>query len=89
VPHLPALVRFCAVRGIAVTATASQRGGTTVQVDGVIYAEGFNRPTFQQTLECVNDCIARAKSLLAGGAPRATAPVPCFHAPARGSQRCH
>jgi hypothetical protein len=37
----------------------------TLQMEGVIYSEGFNKDTFSKTLETLNECIEKAQELLA------------------------
>ncbi len=65
--RLPELMKFCAVRGIAITAT-KQPIGTDAHVDGVLYSGGFNAETFRQTLENLNECVEKISSLSEGGA---------------------
>ena len=56
--NTPHIIRFCATNGIAMTV---QETPTTIiiQLDGVIYSEGFNRDTFLKTLEALNACVER------------------------------
>ncbi len=63
--HLAELLKFCAVRGIAMTATKA-RTGTEVHMDGVIYSAGFNAETFQQTIESLNECVDKVETLIRG-----------------------
>ena len=35
-----------------------------IQMDGVIYSDGFNKKTFVSTLETLHECVEKAKELL-------------------------
>ena len=61
------LARFCAIRGIAMTLVTRTPMSAEVQLDGVIYIEGFNRNTFQKTLDSVNECVERTQTVITGG----------------------
>jgi hypothetical protein len=39
----------------------------TIQLDGVIYSEGFNRETFLQTLDSLNVCVEKIHTLIPEG----------------------
>ena len=58
---VPMLMKFCATRGIAVTADPNEDGDIEFQMDSVIYSDGFNKRVFSQVLECLADCMAKAK----------------------------
>jgi len=62
----PDLSRYCATRGIAMTVQETPMA-VTIQLDGIIYSEGFNRDTFLKTLESVNACVERIHTLIPGG----------------------
>jgi hypothetical protein len=59
------ILKFCATNGIAMT-IAERKDTVEIHMDGVIYSEGFNKNTFMNTLETLNECIEKAESLLAG-----------------------
>jgi hypothetical protein len=58
--------RVCAVQGLGLTIRESP---ITIsrELDGVLYSEGFNRDTFQMTLDSVNVCVERIHALIPGG----------------------
>ncbi len=58
------ILRFCAGNGIVMTAEDDDEF-IRIQVDGVIYSEGFNKDTFLKTLDTLNECVEKAESLLA------------------------
>ena len=60
------ILRFCATNGIVMTVEET-KDTITLQMEGVIYSEGFNKDTFLKTLETLNECIERAKTLIGGG----------------------
>jgi len=64
--HSHHIMRFCAMNGIAMTI---QETPTTIalQLDGVIYSEGFNRDTFLQTLDSLNACVEKIHTLIPEG----------------------
>jgi hypothetical protein len=64
----PEIKRYCATNGIGIT-FEQQGETTTLYLDGVIYAEGFNHATFLHTLEAINQCVEHIESLAvqAGG----------------------
>jgi hypothetical protein len=64
----PEIKRYCATNGIGIT-FEQQGETTTLYLDGVIYAEGFNHATFLHTLEVLNQCVEHIESLAvqAGG----------------------
>ncbi len=61
----PQIMRCCATNGITMTI---QEGPLTMtlQLDGVIYSEGFNRDTFLQTLDSLNACVEKIHALIPG-----------------------
>ena len=65
--HAAELARFCATRGMAMTLVTKNSMSAEVQLDGVIYSEGFNRVTFQKTLESLNECVEKIHSLIPEG----------------------
>jgi hypothetical protein len=64
--NTPHIMRFCATNGIAMTV---QETPTTIiiQLDGVIYGEGFNRDTFEKTLDSLNVCVEKIHTLIPEG----------------------
>jgi hypothetical protein len=64
------IMRHCATNGIAMTI---KHGQLTIelQLDGVIYSEGFNYATFLQTLDSLDACVGKIHALVPGHA-RAT-----------------
>jgi len=36
----------------------------TLQMEGVIYSEGFNKDTFLKTLETLNECVEKVQELM-------------------------
>jgi len=60
------IMRVCATNGIAMTIQEAP-SSMTLQLDGVIYSEGFNRQTFLQTLESLNACVERIHALIPEG----------------------
>lgn len=66
--NTPQIMRFCATNGIATTIQETPLT-VTLQLDGVIYNEGFNRETFLQTLDSLNICVGRIHALIPGHGP--------------------
>jgi hypothetical protein len=64
--HSHHIMRFCAMNGIAMTIPETP---TTIalQLDGVIYSEGFNQDTFLKTLDSLNACVEKIRTLIPGG----------------------
>jgi hypothetical protein len=60
------IIRFAATNGIAMTIQEAPIT-MTLQLDGVIYSEGFNRETFLQTLDSLNACVDKIHTLIPGG----------------------
>ncbi len=60
------IMRLCARNGITLTIQEAPLT-ITLQLDGVIYSEGFNRATFLQTLDSLNACIEKIHTLIPGG----------------------
>ena len=60
------ILRFCATNGIVLTVEET-KDTITLQMEGVIYSEGFNKGTFLKTLETLNECIEKAETLIGGG----------------------
>ena len=64
--NTPHIIRFCATNGIAMTVQETPTT-ITIQLDGVIYSEGFNRDTFEKTLDSLNACVGKIHSLIPRG----------------------
>jgi hypothetical protein len=60
------IMRFFARNGIAMTIQETPTT-MTLQLDGVIYSEGFNRETFLQTLDSLNACVEQIHTLTPEG----------------------
>ncbi|MGH7208832.1 MAG: hypothetical protein ACREIL_05550 [Nitrospiraceae bacterium] len=62
--HTDEISRFCATNGIVMTV---EEGKDTIelQMDGMIYSEGFNKDTFSKTLETLNECVEKAQHSVA------------------------
>jgi hypothetical protein len=60
---LPQIRNFCATNGIAMTVSKSKES-IEIQMDGVIYSEGFNKKTFVNTLDTLHECVETAKDLM-------------------------
>jgi hypothetical protein len=58
------ILRFCATNGIVLTVEEAKET-ITLQMEGVIYSEGFNKDTFLKTLETLNECVEKTQELLA------------------------
>ena len=61
--NLYKISKYCAVNGITMT-IEEKKDIIEIQMDGVIYNEGFNKETFMKTLESLNECVDKAESLL-------------------------
>jgi len=57
------ILRFCATNGIVITVEET-KDKITLQMEGVIYSEGFNKDTFLKTLETLNECVQKAQDLI-------------------------
>ena len=59
------IMHVCATNGIGIT--IQERPLTIeLQLDGVIYSNGFNRETLRQTLDSLNACVGKIESLIPG-----------------------
>ncbi len=60
------IMKLCATNGIGITVQeAADR--IELQLDGVIYCEGFNRDTFIKTLDTLNECVKKVRVLVGVG----------------------
>jgi hypothetical protein len=64
--NTPDIIRFSATNGIAMTVQETPTT-ITIQLDGVIYSEGFNRDTFEKTLDSLNACVEKIHTLIPEG----------------------
>ena len=56
------LLKFCATRGVAVT-IEEKSDSVQLQMDSVIYSDGFNKKVFAQVLESLNECADKVHEL--------------------------
>ncbi len=61
--HIYALLKFCATRGVVVT-IEEQPDVVEIQMDSVIYSDGFNKKVFEQVLHYLCVCVEKAKELI-------------------------
>lgn len=58
------IMRLCVTNGIMVTVDEAERP-VMLQMESVIYAEGFNQKTFEKALETLTECVGQVRELLA------------------------
>ena len=56
------IMKLCATNGIGISVEETGER-IDLQLDGVIYSEGFNRDTFLKTLESLNECVGKVRVL--------------------------
>jgi len=61
--HAYALLKFCATRGVVVT-IEEKTDLVEIQMDSVIYSDGFNRKVFEQVLHYLNVCVEKVEELI-------------------------
>jgi len=61
--HSHEIMRFCATNGIVISIDETTEA-MDLQLEGLIYTEGFNRHTFLKTLETVIECVEKAKGFI-------------------------
>jgi hypothetical protein len=61
--HAYALLKFCATRGVVIT-IEEKADVVEIQMDSVIYSDGFNRKVFEQVLHYLNVCVEKAEELI-------------------------
>jgi len=54
---------LCASNGLGMTVNESE-DTVEIQMDAVIYADGFNKKTFRQTVETVHECAEKVRKML-------------------------
>ena len=59
---LPALMKYCATRGVAMTGDKLNSDTFELHLDSVIYADGFNKKVMYQVLECLSDCTDKVRT---------------------------
>ena len=57
------LLKFCATRGV-VLAVEEKADSIELQMDSVIYSDGFNKSVFAQVLHYLNACVEKAQELI-------------------------
>lgn len=57
------LMKFCTTRGVAM-AIDEIKDGVELQMDSVIYLDGFNKKVLEQVLDNLNMCIEKAEKLI-------------------------
>jgi len=67
-PRLKAMItqirKVCATNGIGVTIEKT-KDSIDVQMDAVIYSEGFNKGTFKKTLDTLCECVQNVEEMIA------------------------
>lgn len=58
--HAYALLKYCATRGVVMTVKENDDDSVELQMDSVIYSDGFNKKVFAQVLHCLTECVQRA-----------------------------
>jgi hypothetical protein len=89
--NTPQIMRCCATNGITLTIQEAPLA-ITLQLDGVIYSEGFNRATFLQTLDSLYTCVGKIHSLIPGdgqGGSLSPSSAPSFRGLTEASGRFH
>ena len=56
-------MKICATNGIGISVEETT-DRITLQMDGVIYSEGFNRDTFIKTLGTLHECVQKVRVLV-------------------------
>jgi len=57
------LMRFCTTNGIGMVVQEAP-SLIEIQLDGVLYSEGFNKETFLKTLDSLNACVEKIHTLI-------------------------
>ena len=60
--QLPALMNYCATRGVAVTGEKLAGNIFEFDLDSVIYVDGFNKKVLYQVLESLSECTDKVRS---------------------------
>jgi hypothetical protein len=59
------LLKFCATRGVVLT-FEQKAGLVEIQMDSVIYSDGFNKKVFEQVLHYLNECVEKTHTTCGG-----------------------
>ena len=62
--HVYTLLTFCATRGVIVTIEEKEKF-IEIQLDSMIYLEGLNKRVFEQVLHYLEECVEKARELIA------------------------
>jgi hypothetical protein len=57
------IMKLCATNGIGISVQETT-DRIELQLDGVIYSEGFNRDTFIKTLDTLHECVKKVRALV-------------------------
>lgn len=60
--HLPEIRQFCATNGIVIS-EVNENNSYDLQLEGLIYSEGFNKDTFINTLDTLTECVEKTRQL--------------------------
>ena len=58
--HAYALLKYCATRGVVMTVKENDDDSVELQMDSVIYSDGFNKKVFAQVLHYLTECVQKA-----------------------------
>ena len=61
--HAYTLLKYCATRGVVMTVEENDDDSVKLQMDSVVYSDGFNKKVFAQVLHYLNECTAKAQQL--------------------------
>lgn len=58
--HAYVLLKYCATRGVVMTVKENDDDSVELQMDSVIYSDGFNEKVFVQVLHYLTECVQKA-----------------------------
>lgn len=61
--HAYSLLKYCATRGVAMTVEDNGDDAVTLQMNSVIYSDGFNKKVFAQVLHYLGECVEKAHNI--------------------------
>ncbi|NLB54638.1 MAG: hypothetical protein GX811_02515 [Lentisphaerae bacterium] len=61
--HAYTLLKYCATRGVVMTVEENDDDSVMLQMDSVIYSDGFNKKVFAQVIHYLNECTTKAEQL--------------------------
>lgn len=61
--HAYSLLKYCATRGIVMTVEENDNDSVKLQMDSVIYSDGFNEKVFVQVLHYLTECVEKANEM--------------------------